>query len=106
MKDKVNMHFQSRKRSVKGVVGFWMSIVSVLFVILLCTLSVMKNGAAGIILGFLGVFVFVFSGFSFSLSLRGLKERDVFTKLPMAGLIISGMVLVFLFILYILGIPW
>ena len=46
--------------------------------------------------------VMLLCGVAFVLSLQGLKERDVYIKLPFAGLIMSGILFVLLFCLYIL----
>lgn len=98
------MHFHSRKRSQKGIAGFVLSMVSVVLFLVLCILSAIAKGDAGAYVGGFGLLVMINCIFAFILSLQGLKERDVYVKLPFAGLLISGALFVFLFCLYILGI--
>lgn len=97
------MHFHSRKRSRKGIAGFVLAMIGVTVFIILCVVSAMAKGEAGSIIGVMGIFVAALSAGAFSLSLKGLKEQDVYTAIPFAGLVISGVLFVFLFCLYVLG---
>lgn len=97
------MHFHSRRRSQKGIAGFVLAIIGVAVFLALCVVSAIAKGEAGSIIGVLGLFVAALSLGAFVLSLRGLKEQDVYTTVPFAGLVISGLLFVFLFCLYILG---
>lgn len=103
-KERGKMHFSGRKSSAKGVAGFVLSLLAVALVVVLCVVSAMAKGAAGEIIGVLGLVAMVLSGVALSLCLKGLKERDVYTGIPFAGLLISGILFVFLFCLYVLGI--
>lgn len=98
------MHFHSRKRSKKGTAGFALSIVCAVVFLALCIVSAVAKGAAGEAIGIAGLVVAALCGVSFWLSLQGLKERDVYTKIPFAGLLISGGLFVLLFCLYVTGI--
>lgn len=103
-KGRDRIHFHSRKRSKEGVAGFALSLVAVGSMLALCIWSAAANGDAGLAVGIVGLAVMAVCGLAFYLSLKGLKERDVYTKLPFAGLIISGALFVLLFCLYVLGI--
>ena len=103
-KGRDRMHFHSRKRSKEGVAGFVLALGAVLIVLALCIWSATANGDAGLAVGIVGLAAMAVCGLAFYLSLKGLKERDVYTRLPFAGLIISGALFVFLFCLYVLGI--
>lgn len=103
-KERDGMHFHSRKRSKKGVAGFALSLAGVAVSLALCIVSAIAKGEAGAVIGVIGLVVTADCGAAFYLSLKGLKERDVYTKIPFAGLVISGSLFVFLFCLYILGI--
>lgn len=100
------MHFHGRKRSKTGVAGFVISVVCIVSFLLLCIISAVAKGESGEFIGALGLFVMAGCGVSFYYSLKGLKERDVYTRLPFAGLIISGVLFVVLFCLYIMGIQF
>lgn len=105
-KERDGMHFHSRKRSQKGTVGFALAVLCVLVFLVLCVVSAAADGAAGESVGVVGLVLAVVSGVAFWLSLQGLKERDIYTKIPFAGLLISGMVFIILFCLYVTGIQF
>ena len=105
-KERGRMHFSGRKSSKTGTVGFVLSLLAVVLVLVLCILSAMAQGQAGLLVGVLGLVAMAMSGLALYLCLNGLKERDVYTALPFAGLIISGVLFVFLFCLYVLGIQF
>lgn len=103
-KERDGMSFHSRNRSVKGVAGFVLSLVVVAVFLVLCIFSATSGGEAGAVIGVIGLAVMVACGVAFSLCLKGLKEQDVYTRLPFAGLLISGTMFVVLFCLYVVGI--
>lgn len=102
--ERKGMHFHGRKRSKEGVAGFVLSVAAVILFLTLCIVSAAAKGAAGVIVGGLGLLTMVICGVGFWLSFQGLKEKDVYTRLPFAGLLISGGLFVLLFCLYIVGI--
>lgn len=97
------MHFHSRKRSQKGLAGFVLAVLGMAVFVALCIISAAVKGTAGRAIGIAGLLVMADCGAAFILSLQGIKERDVYTKLPLAGLILSGGLFVLLFCLYVLG---
>lgn len=97
------VHFHSRKRSKKGLAGFVLALLGIAVFLVLCIVSAVAKGTAGQAVGIAGLLVMVDCGVAFALSLQGIKERDVYTKLPLAGLSLSGVLFVFLFCLYVLG---
>ena len=100
------MHFHGRKRSKSGIAGFSLSMLAVIGFLTLCTVSAMAKGEAGELVGIFGLLVMVLCGTSFYFSLKGLKERDVYTTLPFIGLIVSGALFVLMFCLYVTGIQF
>lgn len=103
-KERKGMHFHSRKRSGKGTMGFAMALVCAVVFLVLCIVSAAAGGAAGEAVGVIGMFVMAGSGVAFWLSWQGIKERDVYTRIPLIGMIVSGILFVLLFCLYISGI--
>lgn len=103
-KERDGMHFHSRSRSKKGVAGFVLSIIGIAVFLVLCIISAVTKGTAGQAIGVAGLFLVAESVAAFVLSLQGLREKDVYTKLPFAGLLVSGSLFVLLFCLYIVGI--
>lgn len=98
------MHFHSKKRSKKGMAGFCLALLCALVFLGLCIVSATQKGSAGEAVGIIGLLLAAVSGAAFWLSLQGLKERDVYTRLPLAGLLIAGAVFIVLFCLYVTGI--
>jgi len=103
-KERDGMHFHSRNRSRKGTIGFVLSVVGIAVLLLLCIISAVTKGTAGQAIGVAGLCLVAESVTAFVLSLQGLREKDVYTKLPFAGLLVSGSLFVILFCLYIVGI--
>ena len=104
--DRKGMRFHGRKRSKTGVTGFVLSVVCVVAFFVLCIVSAAAQGESGELIGALGLFVMAGCGVSLYLSLQGLKEKDVYTRLPFTGMIISGVLFVVLFCLYVVGIQF
>ncbi len=104
--ERSGMHFHGRKRSKNGITGFVLSLLAVAVFLVLCIVSAAAKGEAGPVVGVIGLLTMVACGVGFGLSLKGLKERDVYTRLPFAGLLISGALFVLLFCLYIIGIQF
>lgn len=100
------MHFHGRKRSKTGVAGFAGSVACVVLFFVLCIISAAEKGKSGELIGVMGFLTMAGCGVSFYFSLKGLKEQDVYTKLPLAGLVISGVLFVVLFCLYVTGIQF
>lgn len=103
MKDEMSMHFSRKRNSVRGVAGFVLAVFCAIALIVLCILSAVAGGTAGIYIGAAGMIVLIVAVVAFVLSLQGLKEPDVYTTIPMIGLILSGILLVTLFCFYITG---
>lgn len=103
-KERKGMHFHSRKRSGKGTIGFVAALVCAVVFLVLCIVSAAAGGAAGEAVGVIGLFIMAGSGVAFWLSWQGIKERDVYTRIPLIGMIVSGILFVLLFCLYISGI--
>lgn len=102
--ERKGMRFHGRKRSKTGVTGFVISVACVVVFLTLCIISAVAKGESGEYIGVLGLCVMAGCGVSFYLCFKGLKERDVYTGLPFAGLVISGVQFVVLFCLYVTGI--
>lgn len=98
------MQFHSRKRSKKGIAGFVLSLICVTLFLVLCVLSAMAKGDAGIFVGICGLGIMALCIVAFVLSWNGLKEKDVYTTIPFVGLVVSGSMFVVFFCLYITGI--
>lgn len=78
-------------------------ILVVLGFIAISIVSGIYGGEAGIIIGIVGIFLFVLSIFGFILSYKELKQRDIYYRFPMIGIISNGFMLIILVTIYIMG---
>lgn len=69
----------------------------------LSIISGVYGGEAGLIIGILGIALFVLALVGFILSYRELKQRDIYYRFPMMGIIANGIMLIILVIVYIVG---
>jgi len=102
MKDK-NVRFHNRKNSGMGLAGFILAVVCLVFLLLLCLISATALGNAGEAIGVAGLLVAIGCLASIHLCIKGMSEKEVYTRLPFAGMILSGAVFVLLFCFYISG---
>jgi hypothetical protein len=61
------------------------------------------HGEGGLILGFIGFFLFALSVFGFVLSYKAMKERDIYYRFPIIGAVLNGLMMIAFFVLYIIG---
>ena len=61
------------------------------------------DGKSGLLIGIAGILLFVLALFGFVLSYKELKQRDIYYRFPMMGIITNGIMLIVLMIVYILG---
>lgn len=61
------------------------------------------GGNGGLLIGIIGILIFALGVFGFILSYKALKQRDIFYRFPLIGIISNGFILVILMLLYILG---
>ena len=78
-------------------------ILVVLGFITISIVSGINKGEGGLLLGIIGILLFVFAVFGFVLSYKEMKKRDIYYRFPMIGIITNGIMLILLVIIYILG---
>lgn len=78
-------------------------ILVVLGFITVSIVSGINKGEGGLLLGIIGILLFVFAVFGFVLSYKEMKKRDIYYRFPMIGIITNGIMLILLVIIYILG---
>lgn len=103
-KKRVPIQFSGKKRSIKGMVATILGCVALISLIALPILSSGTGGNGGLIYGMLGLLVMVLSLVGLVIAVISFKEKDIFFKLPIAGLVINGIIFTICFIIYIVGI--
>jgi len=81
-------------------------LIGILVVLGFITVSIVSGinkGEGGLLLGIIGILLFVFAVFGFILSYKEMKKRDIYYRFPMIGIITNGIMLILLVIIYILG---
>lgn len=78
-------------------------ILVVLGFIAISIVSGIRKGEGGMLIGIIGIILFVIALFGFILSYRELKQRDIYYRFPMIGIITNGIMLIIFMIIYIAG---
>lgn len=102
-KKKETIQFSGRRHTRVGILTAIIGLIVVLGFIGLSIVSGVYGGEAGLIIGIAGIALFVLALFGFILSYRELKQRDIYYRFPMMGIIANGIMLVILVIIYIMG---
>jgi hypothetical protein len=95
--------FSGRRHSRLGIISFIIGIAAVLGLSAVCTFASTTAGNAGLMVGFLGFLIFAFAIFGFVLGYKACKQRDIFYRFPIAGIIINGAITISLVLIYVLG---
>lgn len=100
--DKVN--FIGRHNSMAGIL---FTVLAVLNIISLLTISILLSKDIindNFLVGLYGLIILLLSGFGFYKSYKSTKEQDIFYKFPIMGMVLNGLVFIFLISLYLIGI--
>lgn len=96
--------FQGRKHSMHGILSMILGIIVICGLITISFISGMNQGNGNYLVGMIGLMLFVISIAGFIIGIRSFKEKDIFYVAPMIGVGCNGITMVFLFVLYIIGI--
>jgi len=99
-----SIHFSGRRHTGLGILSAIFGIITVLGFITTCIISGVNKGEGGTIIGIIGILLFVLSLIGFVLSYKALKQKDIFYRFPITGMIANGFMLIIFMIIYILGI--
>jgi hypothetical protein len=102
-KKKETIQFSGRRHTRLGILSAMIGILTVIGFVAICIISGVNGGEAGLYIGIIGIFIFVLGLFGFVLSYKGLKQRDIYYRFPMIGIVTNGTMLIILMIIYILG---
>ena len=83
------------------------AVIGIIVVIGFVAISLVSGyygGEGGVVLGIAGLLLFVVSIFGFYLSIKALKQADIYYRFPMIGITTNGIMMIVLMVLYILGI--
>lgn len=103
MARKKRISFSEKKHSVKGIISLVIGIISIITLFVLFHFSALADGNGDIVLGLVGVILFLLSITGIVLGYQGYKEKDVYYYIPVIGIILNGIMFIILFLLYIVG---
>jgi len=87
------------------MIGLYIGIATFAFLLLSVIYSTFKRGNAGLGVGIVGVIVMIVSGFGLLESIRGIRKKDcMYYTVPIISIGVNGIIFVFTFLLYIIGI--
>ena len=102
-KKRETIQFSGRRHTKLGILSAVIGLMVVLGFIALGIISGINEGEAGLLIGIAGILLFLLGLFGFFLSYKELKQRDIYYRFPMMGIISNGLMLIILMIIYILG---
>lgn len=97
------IQFSGRRHTGKGILSAIIGFLIIIGFISISIVSGLNGGNGGFLIGILGLLLFLLAICGFILSYKSLKERDIFYRFPMIGIITNGLMLMLLMLIYILG---
>jgi len=101
---KDSFKFSGRSHSVKGIISVVLAVLSLLSIISSSIISAISHGNGGIFLGVIGIAALIISLIGFILGIKGSLEKEIYYTAPVIGMIINGLLFLFYFVLYVVGI--
>ena len=102
-KDKDMIHFSGRRHTRGGIGSTIMGLIVLVSFIIISIVSASYKGDAGMVVGVIGLLIFVLAILGFVTSVKAFKEQDIFYRFPIIGAVLNGLMIIILFILYILA---
>jgi hypothetical protein len=96
--------FSGRKHSIKGMISSILGGLSCIAILTLSYVSSLTAGNGSIIIGVIGMVLFVISIVGFVLGIKACKEKEIYYTTPIIGLVINGFLSIVYFTLYMVGI--
>ncbi|BBF44100.1 hypothetical protein lbkm_2788 [Lachnospiraceae bacterium KM106-2] len=95
--------FTDKSHPIEGILSVIFGGFVTITLIALCYQSSAAAGKGASYIGLIGMLAFLLTIGGLSLGLISLKEKDVFYRFPVAGVVLNGILLVILFFVYIVG---
>jgi hypothetical protein len=95
--------FSGRSHSLKGFISVIIGSISLITLIVLSVISSLSSGKGGLILGVIGMLLFVFTLVGFVLGIKGCKEKEIYYTAPIVGMVMNGFLSILFFVLYMVG---
>lgn len=96
--------FSGRNHSIWGLISVIIGGITLLALIILSVISSLSGGNGGLILGIIGMVLFVMSIAGFILGIKSCREKEIFYTAPVVGMVLNGFLFIVFFALYMVGI--
>lgn len=96
--------FSGRNHSIRGLISVIIGGITLLALIILSVISSLSGGNGGLILGIIGMVLFVMSIAGFILGIKSCREKEIFYTAPVVGMVLNGLLSIVFFVLYMVGI--
>ncbi len=96
--------FSGRNHSIRGLISVIIGGITLLALIILSVISSLSGGNGGLILGIIGMVLFVMSIAGFILGIKSCREKEIFYTAPVVGMVLNGFLFIVFFTLYMVGI--
>ena len=96
--------FSGRNHSIRGLISVIIGGITLLALIILSVISSLSGGNGGLILGIIGMVLFIMSIAGFILGIKSCREKEIFYTAPVVGMVLNGFLFIVFFALYMVGI--
>lgn len=104
MRRRKSYKFTEKSQSMKGIVSFGISVISVLLYLIFVFLSFKQEGKLSVYYGSVGVIAMILSVVALIVSITGLSEEDTFKLFPRLAIGISVLAVILWGGTFVLGI--
>lgn len=102
-KKKASIKFVGRKQSIYGLISLIIAGVCIVGMGILLTFATKSGGTLSVWMGLIGLLILVVSLVGLLLGAASFKQKDIFYTLPVAGVILNGLLFLGMVVLYFLG---
>lgn len=96
--------FSGRSHSVRGLISVIIGGTVLAVFLALSVISSLSGGNGSLILGIIGMVLFVMSIAGFILGIKSCREKEIFYTAPVVGMVLNGFLSILFFGLYMVGI--
>lgn len=96
--------FTDKVHPFTGIMSMIIAIIVVIALVVLFLQSSSMKGAAPLYFGIIGMVAFFLSTIGFFMGVFTFKKEDIFYMFPILGSFLNGILMIFLFSLYMIGI--
>lgn len=97
------IHFSGRRHTKMGITSAILGIAIILGFLVVSIVSGLAGGKGGFFLGIIGILLFILAITGFVLAYKSFKKKDIFYRFPIIGAVCNGLMMIFLLIIYLLG---